>query len=122
MIRPLAALTRQVQEFFHKELIGIFVWDDILFSPPEKNETPQTSVNRRGRRHRPERAEGKYHAMLQIEFGIWRLKVEGPTEHPPLGWLTLDAADVLEGPLDAATWKQFGSHIRKKHEEIKNVA
>jgi hypothetical protein len=57
-----------------------------------------------------------------IEFGIWRLVVEGPTERPPVGWLTLDGHGELEGPLDTAVWRRFGEHIKAKHEEMKNVA
>lgn len=122
MIRPLAALTRQAQDFFHTYLVGIYAWDEVSFAPPEKQEKPAAIVNGRGRRQRPERPEGKFHAIVQMEFGIWRLTIEGPTEHPPLGWLTLEAGEVIDGPLDAATWKQFAQHIKEKHQEMKNVA
>lgn len=121
MIRPIAALTRQAQDFFHTYLVGIFPWDEVQFAPAEKNEKPQPEINARGRRRRPERAEGKYHAKLVLEFGIWRLTIKGPTEHPPLGWLVLEAHETLEGTLDPATWKRFGEHIRQTHKEISNV-
>lgn len=121
MIRPLAALTRQAQDFFHSHLVGIYAWDDVSFAPAEKNDKPEPFINQRGRRIRPERPEGKFHAIVQMEFGIWRLTIEGPNEHPPLGWLTLEAGEMLEGPLDAATWKQFAVRIKEHHREIENV-
>lgn len=122
MIRARAALTRQAQDFFHTYLVGLYGWDDVEFMPAEKNDRPQPEINSRGRRRRPERPEGKYHATVEMEFGIWRLTIEGPNEHPPLGWLTLEAGEKIEGPLDAATWRQFGEHIQKTHKEMKNVA
>lgn len=112
MIRPLAALTRQAQDFFHTHLVGIYAWDDVSFSPPEKTDKPVPFINHRGRRVRPELPEGKFHAVVEMEFGIWRLTIEGPNEQPPLGWLTLEAHEKLEGPLDAATWKKFAEHIK----------
>lgn len=121
MIRPLAALTRQVQDFFHTYLTEIFKWDQVEFAPPEKNEPPPPEINARGRRRRPERTQGKYHERLRMEFGIWRLTVEGPNEHPPLGWLTLEGREIIEGPLDSTTWKKFGEHIRENHREIEDV-
>jgi hypothetical protein len=121
MIRALAALTRQAQEFFHTYLVGIIAWDEVEFAPRERNENPPPAMwarNRRGRRIRPDRLEGKHRAMLRMEFGLWRMTVEAPSEHPPLGWLTLEGAETLEGPLDAATWKRFGDHIKEKHKEL----
>lgn len=125
MIRPLAALTRLAQDFFHTYLVGIYRWDEVSFLPPERQEKAQPFTNKRGRRVRPEQPEGKFHAIVRMEFpvgGIWRLTIEGPQEHPPLGWLTLEAHETLEGPLDAATWKRFGQHIKETHQEIANVA
>lgn len=123
MIRPLAALTRQVQEFFHTELVGIFKWDEVVHSLPEKHVPPDTNyvLNERGRRRRRERPEGRFHAKLEMEFGLWRLTVEGPTEHPPLGLLTLDGPETIDGPLDPATWKRFAALIKKHQEEFSNV-
>lgn len=122
MIRARAALTRQAQDFFHTHLVGLYRWDDVSFSPPEKQDKPVPFINARGRRQRPERPEGKFHAIVEMEFGIWRLTIKGPNEHPPLGWLTLEAGEIIEGPLDAATWKRFAEHIKEKHQEMKNVA
>lgn len=125
MIRPLAALTRQVQDFFHTHLVGIYRWDEVAFGAREKNINPPPETwerNSRGRRIRPEPKEGKYHAAIRLQFGVWDLTIEGPNEHPPLGWLSLQGFEKLEGPLDAATWKRFGEHIKAIHEEHQNVA
>lgn len=122
MIRARAALTRQAQDFFHTYLVGLYGWDEVKFRPPEKNERPTPEMTARGRRRRPERPEGKFHALVEMEFGIWRLTIEGPNEHPPVGWLTLEAGEQIEGPLDAATWRRFGQYIKETHEEMKNVA
>lgn len=122
MIRANAALTRQIQDFFHRHLVGIYRWDDVEFAPPERNEKPVAQRNSRGRMRRAERPEGKFHAIVRIEFSIWRLTVEGPNEHPPLGWLELDGHGTVEGPLDSATWDRAGALIKKKHEEFQNVA
>jgi hypothetical protein len=121
MIRARAALLRQAQDFFQSYLLGLYRWDETRIAAPEKNEVPEPAINARGRKRRPERPEGKFHATVEIEFGIWRLKIEGPNEHPPLGWLKLDGHGELEGPLDAAVWRLFGEHIRKQ-EEIEDVA
>lgn len=118
MIRPLAALTRQAQDFFHTHLVGVYSWDEVSFAPAEKQDKPTPFRDHRGRMRRPEPPEGKFHAIVEMEFGIWRLKIEGPNEHPPLGWLTLDAGEIIEGPLDSATWKKFAAHIKEKREEL----
>lgn len=123
-IRANVALTRQAQEFFRNYLVGMFRWDQAIFSPPEKDIPPPPETwkrTSRGRRIRPEK-QGKFHDLVEFEFGIWRLTIEGPNEHPPLGWLTLDGHGEIEGPLDPATWKKFGEHIRENHREIENAA
>lgn len=124
MIRASAALTRQAQDFFHTYLVGIVKWDEVEFSAKEKNVNPPPETwarNSRGRRIRPERLEGKHRAIVRMQFRIWDLTIEGPNEHPPLGWLTLRDHETLEGPLDPATWKIFGQHIQKKHKELSDV-
>lgn len=114
MIRANAALTRQAQDFFHQHLVGIYRWEEATFSPPERNEKPEIFLTPRGRRRRPERPEGKYHAIVRMEFGIWRLTIEGPNEHPPLGWIELDGHGTIEGPLDSATWERMAALIKEK--------
>lgn len=122
MIRERAALTRQAQDFFHRHLVGLYSWDDVEFRPAEARAKIEPTINKRGRRIRPDGQQGKFHDLVEMEFGLWRLKIEGPEEHPPLGWLTLEAGDIVEGPLDPATWQKFAEHIKQKHEELKNVA
>jgi hypothetical protein len=126
MIRANLALTRQAQDFFRRHLVGIYRWDDVVFLPKERNDLPEIIVTARGRRRRTERAEGKFHAIVQMQFpgrdGIWQIRIEGPNEHPPLGWIELDGPDIIDGPLDSSTWDRIGEFIKKKHEELKYVA
>lgn len=124
MIRPIAALTRQVQQLFHDHLVGLYRWDDAKFAVRERNVNippEQWERNRRGRRIRPERLEGRYHAVLQVQFGVWDLSVEGPNERPPLGRIKLsDGHEATEGPLDPATWALIGKRITSHHMERDN--
>lgn len=126
MIRPLAALTRQVQDFFHGHLVGIYRWEDAVFLPRERNEKPPPETwprTKRGRRVRPEGLEGRWHHVLRLSFGPYDLEVTGPAEHPPLGNVVLfDGAartddDTVEGPLDPATWEKIAGRIKTDHAE-----
>lgn len=117
MIRPLAALTRQVQQFFHVYLVGIYSWEDVEFAAREKNVNLPPQRNSRGRLVRPEPAEGKHQVVLRLSFGPWDMRVEGSNEHPPLGWVALKGFDTIEGPLDTTTWVRIAEHIRQNHME-----
>lgn len=124
MIRALAALTRQIQECFHAHLVGVVRWEEVQFGPRKRVEkTPPSDWkrNKRGGLIRPEFQDGKYHVALHLQFGVWDLEVEGPSEHPPLGWVRLTGHGTVEGPLDPATWKNIAEHI-KKHMELDHVA
>ena len=126
MIRPLAALTRHVQEFFHQHLVGIYRWDDVEFMPREENVKPPPEAwqrTKRGRRIRPEGLEGRWHHTLRLSFGPYDLMVEGPAERPPLGWVSIFDGlatvepETVEGPLDQATWQKIADRIKTGHEE-----
>jgi hypothetical protein len=124
MIRALAALTRQAQEFFHSHLVGLYRWEDVEFMPLEKNVRvpPEQWVRTsRGKRIRPAPMEGRHKAERQMRFGIWDLTIAGPSDEHPIGWLVLSGHETIEGPLDMVTWKRFGDHIKQHHEEIENV-
>lgn len=123
MIRALAALYRQTQQFFHDHLVGLYRWDDVEFAAREKNVNPAPDTwprNRRGQRIRPEPVEGKFAAVVRLQFGPWDMMVEGPSEHPPLGWVTLKGFETIEGPLDATTWAMMADHIKQNHMEREN--
>jgi|SRR6185295_1416455 len=125
MIRALAALTRQVQECFHLHLVGVVSWDKVKYKPPRKVVRDPPSAwprNRRGGLIRPEFTDGKYHMTLHLEFGVWDLEVDGPSEKPPLGWVKLTGHGTVEGPLDPATWKRIADHIKSANEEFEHVA
>lgn len=116
MIRPRSALTRQVQEFFHHHLVGVFKWDDIEFVKPERVDLPADAAQRR---EMQAAHEDKFHERIAMSFGRYDLVVESPSEKPPLGLAKLKlGAKVVEGPLDPSTWSIFGNFIRK--EEAKN--
>jgi hypothetical protein len=78
--------------------------------------------NRRGGLIRPEFTDGKYHVSLHLQFGVWDLEVDGPSEKPPLGWVRLTGHGVVEGPLDPATWKRIADHIKSTNKEFEHVA
>lgn len=125
MIRAIAALTRQIQECFHTHLVGVCRWEDVSFAPRKKVERTPPSAwprNRRGGLIRPEFTEGKYHISLHLQFGVWDLEVDGPSEKPPLGWVRLTGHGVVEGPLDPATWKRIADHIKSTNKEFEHVA
>lgn len=121
MIRPLAALTRQVQQFFLEHLVGVYRWDDVKFAERKRNinTLPENwKVTKRGKRIRPDRLEGRYHAVLEMQFGDWDLVVEGPNEHPPLGWVMLtNGDDIIEGTLDSQIWPVLAQKIKQDHTE-----
>jgi hypothetical protein len=124
LIRALSALTRQVEEFFHQHLIGLYRWDEVEFMPVEKTERippDQWERTSRGKRIRPEPPEGRYHAERSLRFGMWDLTISGPSERPPLGWLVLKGHETVEGPIDASTWGRFAEYIKKHHEENENA-
>jgi hypothetical protein len=122
MIRPRLALTRQAQEMFRSHLVGIYQWDEVKFVPREKRDIPPMSSMTRQERAalRADRPEGKYLQEVSFEFGIWAIHIQSPAEHPPLGWVTLDGVDKVEGPLDPAIWDKIGLHIKQKSMELKD--
>lgn len=112
MIRSRSALTRQVQDFFHSHLLGVFSWEEITFDPPERVEFP---TNPKERREAQAAHEDKMHERVVLRFGRYDLIVESPSERPPLGLAKLKlGAKVVEGPLDPSTWSIFGNFIRKE--------
>lgn len=125
MIRAIAALRRQIQECFHTHLVGLYRFEDVQIEPRRKMDRPPPSEwkrNRRGGLIRPDIEPGKHHVSLRLQFGVWDLEVDGPSEHPPLGWVRLTGHGEVEGPLDPATWKRIADHIKSVHKEFEHVA
>lgn len=110
MIRARNALSRQVQEFFHNHLLGIYRWDEVNHSPAQKVErTPGQALE-----------AGKTHDKIEMRFGPFDLTVLGPFEDPghPCGLILIENGQLaLEGPLDPATWDRVSGFIKTHNEE-----
>lgn len=116
MIRTRNALSRQVQEFFHSHLVGLYRWDNVEHARPAPVDRPDD--------HR-ERAEqewfrGKTHDKLEMRFGPFDLTVLGPFEDEahPCGLIVIQAGrESLKGPLDPSTWDKVSGFIKEHHTE-----
>lgn len=122
MIRAQLALTRQAQDMFRAHLVGVIGWEEVAFSPRNKRQVvPMASLSRLERRRiREDRPEGKFEQEVCLRFGVWEIRIQSPTDHPPLGCVTLTGDTTIKGPLDPATWDKIGQHIKQKNEELKN--
>lgn len=114
MIRTRNALSRQVQDFFHSHLLGLYRWDDVDHAPAQKvDRIPGKSLE-----------AGKTHDKIEMRFGPFDLTVFGPFEDDrhPCGLIKVQTgAESLEGPLDPATWVKVSDFIKThNHEEIYN--
>lgn len=122
MIRSDAALLRHAQDFFLSDLVGLYVWDRAIIAPPEKRPLIAPNVDRKTRRREMEdrAGGGKYLEQVRVCFKPWELLIYSAQEKPPLGEVMLRDFDsgwvLVEGPLDAATWKKIGTHIRASHD------
>ena len=119
MIRSEAALLRHAQDFFLSDLVGLYSWGDVNIAPPEVRPGIPPNVDYRERRKQMEAriGMGKYYEQVRICFKPWELLIYSSNERPPLGEVTLrefDSSQVLvDGPLDAATWKLIALRIRE---------
>lgn len=116
MIRTRNALSRQVQEFFHSHLVGLYRWDDVEHGRASPIDRPES--------HR-ERAEqqwfrGQTHDRIEMWFGPFNLTVLGPFEDAahPCGLIVIQTAqDSLKGPLDPSTWDKVSGFIKEHNAE-----
>ena len=119
MIRSDAALLRHAQDFFLSDLVGLYSWGDVKIAPPEERPGIPPNVDYRERRRQMEAraGSGKYYEQVRICFKPWELLIYSSNERPPLGEVTLrdfDSSQVLvDGPLDASTWKLIALRIRE---------
>ena len=128
MIRSQLVLLRMVEEFFRTELLslddgtGVYRWDRAKVAPPELRDPIPPNIDLRTRRRRQEEREGrsKYLEKELIGFGPWEIVVYSSAERAPLGEATLRDRDshqiLVTGPLDVATWRMMGEHIRNLHQ------
>jgi hypothetical protein len=94
-------LFRQIQEFFERELHGLWTISDMAFDAPE------LLPKERGRRQ-------LYREIVSGHFGLYRLTLSSPEEKPPLGEIVCEAVDgvTVRGPLDPTTWAEIARRIK----------
>jgi hypothetical protein len=52
-------------------------------------------------------------ARFTVDDVTWKIKVETPAEHGPLGWISvIDGPEKFGGPIDSVTWAALGKIIR----------
>src|SRR5947207_5918737 len=109
-IRERSALYRQVQEFFHTHLIGLYRWDEVSSAPADLIERiPGKPLE-----------AGKSHDKVDMQFGPFDLLVLGPFEDEnwACGMIRIRrGVESLQGPLDATTWIEVAEFIKQHNEE-----
>lgn len=122
MIRTQMALLRHAQDFFNSDLIGLYRWDQVRIAPPELRSVLAPNLPPVERRKQMEAREGggKYVEQERLRFGPWEILLYSAQERGPLGEVTLrdfdTSRELVTGPLDPATWKKIGEHIRISHQ------
>lgn len=111
MIKARKALVRHAIAFFETELIGLYRWGTGTVTEP-----PEDNTERDDEKPLRDHVFGKHREVLVVNFGPWRLKLESPTEHPPVGYATLEADNLrlFGGAIDQSTWKEMGEIVRSK--------
>lgn len=116
MIRTRNALSRQVQDFFHSHLLGIYRWDDVEHSRPQDVDRPEDHKERAARGW----FRGQTHDRVEMRFGPFSLSVTGPFEDEkyPCGQIVIRSGPLsLEGPLDPTTWDRVSGFIKEHNTE-----
>lgn len=120
MIRTRAMLLRQVQEFFHGHLVGLYSFDKVKIAPPELREPISDMVAPKDRRRMRAEREGlgKFKEQERLTFGLWEILIYSAAERPPVGELQLrmDGMELVKGALDPVTWQKIGERIRNAHQ------
>jgi hypothetical protein len=121
MIRSQMVLLRIAEEFFRNHLVGLYAWDRVKISPPERRPPIPPNIPFRERRNLMAEREGKGKWLEQerLAFGPWEILIYSAQEKGPLGEVTLrgNLGDMLvTGPLDPATWAKIGDYIRNSHQ------
>lgn len=111
MIRERSALSRQAQAFFHRNMLGLFTWDDVFTQKPREVQ----------REPGKPREAGKFHDELRMHFGPFDLTMLGPfeSEKHPCGLIEIKCGKhTVDGPLDDATWDRVAAFIKEhNHQE-----
>lgn len=124
MIRPHDALLRHAQDFFLRDMVGLYIWDQVLVAPPDRAEPIPTNASRLERRKLMAEREGRGRYLEQVRLifplpqsaAIWEILIYSSMERPPIGEVTLRdyerGQSVVTGPLDPATWEKIGNWIK----------
>lgn len=122
MIRSHDALLRHAQEFFLREMVGLYHWDQVGVAAPELAEVipPNASYRERRRLMEAREGRGRYLEQARLIFplpaaaAIWEILIYSSVERPPLGTVILrsDGRVLVEGPLDPMTWEKIGNLIK----------
>lgn len=118
MIHSHTALLRHAQDFFAAYLVGLYRWDQVKISEPERVEASAPNVGFRERRRAMEAREGrgKFVEQVHILFKPWEIVIYSSIERPPLGEVILrdgmGTEPLVSGPLDAVTWAKIGKFIK----------
>lgn len=116
-MRARAALFHHLQEFFEKDLRGVFRYGDLtahVARPVEKKPKERRQ------------AFGKVREIVEGSFGRYRISIESPHEAPPLGLVIFRAEDdatiEISGPIDRTTFAQIGEKVRElEHKQEESV-
>lgn len=120
MIRSSGALLRHAQDFFLSDLVGLYSWGDVKIAPQEERPGIPPNVDYRERRKQMEARAGmgRHIEQARIVFKPWELLIYSSNERPPLGEVALRIFDtgelLIDGPLDATTWKLIALRIREE--------
>lgn len=121
MIRSESALLRHAQDFFLSDLVGLYSWDVVKIAAPDMRDPIPPNVDYRERRKQMDARSGlgRYIERVRICFKPWELLIYSSAERPPLGEVALrlfeDGSVLVDGPLDASTWKLIALRIREEN-------
>jgi hypothetical protein len=118
-IRERTALTRQVQQFFHMHLLGLYRWDQAHHHDAIPVVKTVDFTKKRAERESA-RDQRKFHDIVSLTLDGFELIVKGPYEDEkhPCGLIRVSlGAQSIEGPLDETTWRAAGEFIKQRKEE-----
>lgn len=126
MIRSQDALLRHAKEFFLRDMVGLYHWDQVQVAAPEISEPIPSNAPHKERKRLMELREGRgrYLEQARLIFPLpvgtadWEILIYSSLERPPLGEVMLRdfqrQAVLVDGPLDPSTWLLIGNRIKEQ--------